>query len=103
MPSGLLSPLMLADTLACVSATPLGADVDPEVNCTKAMSLSDGDSGGSSAGAWRSSGESTSDRSGQLDRAAANAGARALVVITARAPEGRRMLPARSMYSVGSL
>jgi hypothetical protein len=82
---------MLAATLACVSATPFGRDVDPDVYCTKAMSPSAGQRSGSTAAASRSSRQRTSDRSGQLGRTRSNDGASARVVTTARAPDARRM------------
>jgi hypothetical protein len=41
-PAGPLMASMLADRLACVSATPFGAEVDPDVNWTNAMSSSAG-------------------------------------------------------------
>src|SRR6185503_10051422 len=82
---------MLAETLACVSATPLGVDVDPEVYCTKAMSSSDGHTSGSSGVALRSSWQRTTDRSGHIGRSASNDAASARFVTTARAPDARRM------------
>jgi hypothetical protein len=81
---------MLADMLACVSATPLGMDVDPDVNCTSAMSSGDGHTSGSSAVASRSSRQRTSDRSGHAGRICSKDGASARVVTTARAPDARR-------------
>jgi hypothetical protein len=82
---------MFAETLAWVSATPLGAELDPDVNWTKAMSSSDGWRSASSAGASRLSAHRISDRSGQVRRASSNDGSSARFVTTARAPEARRI------------
>ena len=96
-PAGPANASMFADRLRCVSATPFGADVDPEVNWTKAMSSSDGDVIGSIGGASSSARDNTMSRAGQLDRIAANAGARAALVTTARAPELRSVAAVNSM------
>ena len=72
--------------LRCVSATPLGADVDPEVNCTNAMSSSDG--GG---GRCRLAGAS---RSSAHEHAATDPGSRARSVLERRrAARGRHHRP----------
>src|SRR5437870_1359876 len=93
----------LADRFLCVSATPFGADVEPDVNWTNAMSLSDGRLSGSSGGASSASHDSTRVRSGQLARSPLNVGTSALVVTTARAPAARRMPAVRSKYLDRSL
>src|SRR4051812_50216687 len=82
---------MFAATLACVSATPLGDEVDPDVNCTNAMSSSAGGWPLSIGGASQSSAHNTTCRSGQAVRGCSNDGARARVVSTARAPEACRI------------
>ena len=40
-PAGPLNASMFADRLRWVTTTPFGAEVEPEVNCTKAMSSAD--------------------------------------------------------------
>ena len=75
-----------------MSTTPLGADVEPDVNCTNARSSSAGGAWLSSAGASSVSRTSTRARSGQLARRASKPGARAAVVTTARAPAARSRL-----------
>ena len=93
---------MFAETLACVSATPLGDEVEPEVNCTNAMSPSDGCRSGSPIGPSRSSAQSTSVRSGHTRRSSSNDGSSARLVTTARAPEARRIAAVSSRYRASS-
>ncbi len=54
-PEGPLNASMFAERLRCVTTTPLGADVDPEVNWTNAISSADTAGSGSNAGARRAS------------------------------------------------
>jgi len=90
-PSGPFIASTFADTLRCVSATPFGVAVEPDVYCTNAMSSSSGGASGSIAGASSASIERMRDRSGQLARSASNWGTSAGQVTTALAPEARRM------------
>ena len=82
---------MFAETFACVSATPFGDEVDPDVNCTNAMSPSDGRRSGSTSGPSRLSAQRISDSSGHSRRTSSNDAASARLVTTARAPDARRM------------
>src|SRR6185295_15431820 len=97
-PEGPANPAMFSDRFACVTATPLGDDVDPDVNCTNAMSSSDGRVSESSGGASSSSAHRTTASSGHSPRTPSKAGASARVVTTARAPEVRRIAEVSSRY-----
>src|SRR5438093_726519 len=68
-----------------------GAEVDPDVNWTNAMSSSAGSTSGSASGASHCSCAITSDSEGQRGRRPSNAGASAALVTTALAPAARRM------------
>ena len=71
-PAGPLIASMLAERLRWVRTTPFGTAVDPEVNCTSAMSSSDGVWSGSSGGASSVSRDSTTSMLGQLARMSSN-------------------------------
>ena len=78
---------MFAERFACVSATPLGADVDPEVNWTKAMSSSRRRRVGFERRRVEPFAREHERKRRDSSRAApSKAGASAAVVITARAP-----------------
>src|SRR5580700_8769743 len=70
-PAGPLNASMFADRLRWVTTTPLGTDVEPDVNCTNAASSADTVGWGPGSGPSSRSSVShdrTKDRSGQLDR-----------------------------------
>src|SRR3989338_6678763 len=70
-PAGPLMAPMFAHRLRCDSATPLGAEGDPEGNRANGVASNDGGAAGAGGGATlmsRPSHDSTSARSGQLAR-----------------------------------
>src|ERR1700676_3803258 len=96
-PDGPLNASMFADRLRCVTTTPFGADVDPDVNCTNAMSSADTVACGPTTGASSAS-HGTMESSGQIDRSAPKCGRSPVVVTTARAPHDFRMPPVAARY-----
>ena len=84
--------------------TPFGDDVDPEVNCTKAMSSSVGVTAlPAFAGASSMSHAATSESAGHTVRSASRCGRRPALVITARAAQDRSTAAVDSRYRGRSL
>src|SRR5436190_6568160 len=102
-PSGLAKAVMFADRFWCVMTTPFGVAVEPDVNCTNAMSLVVGAVPGSIAGPCSASNATTIDRSGHIARSASTCGRSVVEVTTARAPHERRTRPVASKYDGRSL
>src|SRR6185295_12827918 len=73
-PDGPLNASMFDERLRCVTTTPLGADVDPDVNWTKAISSAATSGCGSNAGARSTSQATTQRKSGQIARSASKCG-----------------------------
>src|SRR5215472_8573772 len=92
-----------SQTFRCVSTTPLGVEVDPDVNWTKAMSSSEGAVSGSVPGASSASRKRTNESAQQVARSDSKWGASAAVVTTALALAPRRVLAVNSKYLGRSL
>src|SRR5580700_7272741 len=93
-PAGPLNASMFAARLRWVTTTPLGTDVEPDVNCTNAASSADTAGSGPAAGVSSESSVSrarTKESSGQLERSPSKCGCSPEVVTTARAPHDLRM------------
>src|ERR1700730_17002259 len=81
-----LNASMFADRLRWVTTTPLGTEVEPDVNCTNAVWSADTAGGDPDSGASSASSVSharTRERSGQLDRSTSKWGWSPAVVTTA--------------------
>src|ERR1700682_3312513 len=108
-PAGPLNASMFADRLRWVTTTPLGTDVEPDVNCTNAVSSADTVGCGPDSGAAiASSGSSVSHArtkasSGQLARNSSKCGWSPAVATTARAPHDLRMPAVAARYRGRSL
>src|SRR6516162_304425 len=102
MPEGPENAAMFASRLRWVTTTPLGVDVDPEVNCTNAMSVSD-TVAGPGPGASSTSYDETIDRAGHTARSGSRCGSRLAVVTTARAAQDCSTAAVDVTYAASSL
>src|SRR6185436_783237 len=102
-PKGPLNASMFAERLRWVTTTPLGADVDPDVNCTNAVSSADTTASGSPPGARRVSHDTAKRSSGQIARSPSKCGWSPAVVTTACAPHDLRMPAVAARYRGRSL
>src|SRR5215510_10373950 len=99
-PDGPPKAPIFAMRFRCVMTTPLGADVDPDVNCTNATSVSDTAMASASPApaASRMSYDATIDSAGQTARSESRCGARPADVMTARAAHDRNTAAVDSRY-----
>src|SRR5262247_16918 len=93
---------MFASRLRCVMTTPLGEEVDPDVNCTNAMSVSD-TAAGPPPGASSMSYAATIDSAGQAARSGSRCGSNPSVVTIARAAQDCRTVVVDCTYAERSL
>src|SRR5215813_4466609 len=93
---------MLANRFCCVITTPFGVAVEPDVNCTNAMSLGDGVLPGVIAGPCSASNGTTTESAGHTVRSASICGSSVDDVTTATALHACRTRTVASRYDVRS-
>src|SRR3977135_3125451 len=102
-PAGPLNASMFAERLRCVTTTPFGVVVDPDVNCTNAMSSDFTVAWESEAGSSSVSTVTTRDSSGQTDCKPSRCAWRLAVVTTARAPHDLKRPAVAARYCGSAL